>query len=98
MAPNLTAEDVRRIAALARLDLSPDDAARFAPQLAGILAYADAVRQVDTRTVQTTAADEQFRAPLRDDEPRPSLDRATVLDQAPDARREAGLYRVPKVL
>jgi Asp-tRNA(Asn)/Glu-tRNA(Gln) amidotransferase C subunit len=34
----------------------------------------------------------------REDEPEPSLDRDTVLKNAPDARREAGLFRVPKVL
>jgi Asp-tRNA(Asn)/Glu-tRNA(Gln) amidotransferase C subunit len=34
----------------------------------------------------------------REDVPAPSLDRDEVLANAPDARREAGLFRVPKVL
>ncbi len=33
----------------------------------------------------------------RIDTPSPSLDRAVVLAEAPDAAREAGLFRVPKV-
>ena len=34
----------------------------------------------------------------RADTPVPSLDRATVLAQAPDPASDAGLFRVPKVL
>jgi Asp-tRNA(Asn)/Glu-tRNA(Gln) amidotransferase C subunit len=37
-------------------------------------------------------------AGLRDDEPTPSLNRRAVLEQAPDADVDAGLFRVPKVL
>ena len=87
-----------RIATLARLDITPEDADVFAPQLAGILAYADAVQQVDTSTVSLMSADGQHDAAMRADEPRPTLARTEVMAQAPDARDDAGLYRVPRVL
>jgi Asp-tRNA(Asn)/Glu-tRNA(Gln) amidotransferase C subunit len=35
---------------------------------------------------------------MREDEPRPSLDRDDVLSQAPAADRAAGLFKVPRVL
>ena len=48
MAETLTRADVERIAALARLELTPDEVTLFAGQLTAILAYADQVQQVDT--------------------------------------------------
>ena len=86
-----------RIATLARLELTPDETARFAGQLTAILAYADQVQQVDTSAVAAPAA----VAPetrMREDVPVPSLDRDLVLSQAPAADRAAGLFKVPRVL
>jgi len=99
MAETLTRADVERIAALARLELTPDEVALFADQLTAILAYADQVQQVDTSGVGesskiVTSALPQSRA----DDPRPSLPRDTVLDQAPDVDRDAGVFNVPRVL
>jgi aspartyl-tRNA(Asn)/glutamyl-tRNA(Gln) amidotransferase subunit C len=48
MAETLSRADVERIAALARLELTPDEVTLFAGQLTAILAYADQVQQVDT--------------------------------------------------
>ena len=96
MSDILTAADVERIATLARLELTPDETARFAQQLTAILAYADQVQQVDTSAV----ADRPFGgdARLREDAPAPSLDRDVILGQAPVADRAAGLFRVPRVI
>jgi len=96
MATVLSPADVDRIAALARLELTDDERARFATQLSAILAYADQVQQVDTSTVAAAAPSSDSR--LREDEPRPSLDRGLVLTQAPAADRAAGLFTVPRVL
>jgi aspartyl-tRNA(Asn)/glutamyl-tRNA(Gln) amidotransferase subunit C len=100
MSDRLTRADVERIAALARLDLSEPEATRFAEQLGNILAHAEQLRQVDTSGVPPTAhiAVPSALAPLRDDEPRPSLDRDVILSQAPDADRARGLVKVPRVL
>lgn len=53
MAETLTRADVERIAALARLELTPDEVTLFAGQLTAILAYADQVQQVDTSSLPT---------------------------------------------
>jgi aspartyl-tRNA(Asn)/glutamyl-tRNA(Gln) amidotransferase subunit C len=90
--------DVRRIAALARLELTPDEVERFSRQLRDILAYADQVQQVDTTGVPPTShplGDSQI---WREDEPRPSLSRDVILENAPETSPRTGLFKVPKVL
>jgi aspartyl-tRNA(Asn)/glutamyl-tRNA(Gln) amidotransferase subunit C len=97
MADILTRADVERIAALARLELTADETHRFADQLTAILAYADQIRQADTSGVDPIGPLVQ-PSPLREDTPVPSLDRDTVLEQAAEADRAAGLFKVPRVL
>ncbi|HXT70640.1 MAG TPA: Asp-tRNA(Asn)/Glu-tRNA(Gln) amidotransferase subunit GatC [Vicinamibacterales bacterium] len=96
MGSQLTRADVERIAELARLAIEPGDAPRFAEQLSSILDYATSVQRVDTTNVPPHAG--VAVSPLRADSPVDPLDRHAVLEQAPDANVDAGLFRVPKVL
>jgi aspartyl-tRNA(Asn)/glutamyl-tRNA(Gln) amidotransferase subunit C len=107
MAETLTRADVERIAALARLELTPDEVTLFAGQLTAILAYADQVQQADTSGLDaapataglpTAAMAEVGDIAARDDVPAPSLDRDLALSQAPAADRAAGIFKVPRVL
>jgi aspartyl-tRNA(Asn)/glutamyl-tRNA(Gln) amidotransferase subunit C len=98
MASKLTRDDVLRVAELARLELTDDEIARFTKQLDDILTYADAVQQADTSGIPPTAHPLSLETVWRDDTPVPSLDRDEMLRQAPAADRDAGLYKVPKVL
>lgn len=95
MSERLTQSDVQRIAALARLRLTAEEADRFASQLSDILAFAQQVQAVDTTGVAPFDAG-PVRTPMREDQPQPSLDRRTVMDQAPDA--SDALFKVPRVL
>jgi aspartyl-tRNA(Asn)/glutamyl-tRNA(Gln) amidotransferase subunit C len=90
--------DVRKIAALARLELTPDEIELFSRQLSDILTYADLVQQVDTTGVPPTSHPLAEGAVWRTDEPRPSLDRDVALSQAPETSPRSGLFKVPKVL
>lgn len=98
MPAHFTPDDVDRIAELARLKLTHDERALFAKQLADILAYAEQVQEVDTTGVPPTS--HAFASPesLRDDQERPGLNRDDALAAAPDANREIGLFRVPRVI
>ncbi|HEX5215320.1 MAG TPA: Asp-tRNA(Asn)/Glu-tRNA(Gln) amidotransferase subunit GatC [Vicinamibacterales bacterium] len=96
MASPLTDADVRRVAELARLTLSPDDVALFTVQLGNILAYAETINEADTSAVAPTSHPLPAESALRDDESRPCLDRERALANAPDSG--AGLFKVPKVL
>ncbi len=90
--------DVERVAALARVELTPEEITLFSRQLSEILAYAEAVQQIDTTGVPPTSHAGTTEPVWRDDVPTPSLDRTTVLEQAPGASVAAGLFKVPKVL
>jgi aspartyl-tRNA(Asn)/glutamyl-tRNA(Gln) amidotransferase subunit C len=98
MAASLTRDDVERVAALAQLELTPDEISLFTKQLADVLTYAAELQTLDTSGVPATA--HVGRAPRveRADEPRPSLAVADALANAPDGAPEAGLFRVPRVI
>jgi aspartyl-tRNA(Asn)/glutamyl-tRNA(Gln) amidotransferase subunit C len=98
VASRLTIADVERIAALAHLELTAEEKETFTRQLADILAYAEQVQQVDTSGVPATAHVLRTDDIERDDEPQPSLAVDDVMSNAPDGAREAGLFRVPRVI
>jgi aspartyl-tRNA(Asn)/glutamyl-tRNA(Gln) amidotransferase subunit C len=93
----LTRDDVVRIATLARLELTPEELELFTRQLGDILVYVEQIRALDTSGIPPTT--HVLNRPVeREDSTRPSLPRADVLTAAPDAAREAGLFKVPRVI
>ena len=98
MASTLEPKDVDRIATLARLTLTPDERLQFARQLNDVLRFVEQIRQVDTTGIAPTSHPLPADAAWREDVPHTSLPNADALANAPDANREAGLFRVPKVI
>ena len=98
MAPGLTIADVERIAALAHLELTPEEKILFTRQLADVLAYAQQVQAIDTSGVPATAHVHAGQRTEREDEPHDSLSLADALGNAPDPASDAGLFRVPRVI
>jgi aspartyl-tRNA(Asn)/glutamyl-tRNA(Gln) amidotransferase subunit C len=92
----LTLEQVRHIARLARLRLTAEEERRYAEQLSAILDYAERLKRVDTADIPPTAGVQGLQAPLRPDNPRPSLARERVLANAPATAD--GMFLVPPVL
>ena len=93
---SLSADDVRWVAHLARLQLSADELAVITPQLQAIVAYVDQLRQVNTEGVEPLAHPLAIQNVFRGDEPAPSLPVEAALANAP--AREGDFYRVPAVL
>lgn len=93
---NITTEDVRRVAALARLELSEDEVARMTGQLDAILSYVAKLDQLDTTDVAATSHPQAVINAFREDEVRPSLPRETALANAPERTTEA--FVVPRVI
>jgi len=93
---SLTAEQVRWVAHLARLELSDADVAHLTPQLAAILDYVDQLKQVNTDGVEPLAHPLQVHNVFRADQPRPSLPVDEALANAPDRRGD--FFGVPAVL
>jgi len=92
----LTIEEVKKIAFLARLRLTPEEEARYAEQLSAILDYAQRLQEIDTSHIPPTASVLPLNAPLREDESRPSIPRERILSNA--SSQEEGMFRVPPVL
>jgi aspartyl-tRNA(Asn)/glutamyl-tRNA(Gln) amidotransferase subunit C len=93
----LTRQDVQRIAELARLALTDEELDLFTQQLGDILTYVEQIRALDTSGVAPTS--QVLNLPIeREDTPQPTLLRADLLRNAPDAAIEAGLFKVPRVI
>lgn len=98
---SLTADEVRWVAHLARLDLSDAELATMTRQLSAIVSYVDQLRTVDTQGVEPLAHALPIHNVFREDEPAPSLSIADALANAPDRRADAEgkqYYGVPAVL
>lgn len=92
----LSPTEVARLAELARIDLSPDDLERLAPQLDVILAAVASVQEAAADDVPPMSHALPLVNVFRADEVRPSLPQADVLAAAPAA--QDGRFRVPRIL
>ena len=93
---SLTSADVRRIARLARLEVSAEETERTCGQLNGILAFVEQLQAVDTTGITPMAHAVDVVQRLREDKVTEADRRADFQTIAPEA--EAGLYLVPKVI
>ncbi|MEN8258993.1 MAG: Asp-tRNA(Asn)/Glu-tRNA(Gln) amidotransferase subunit GatC [Pseudomonadota bacterium] len=93
---SLKAEDVRKIAHLARLAIDDKDIEAYARDLSGILDLVEQMNAVDTSDVPPLAHPLDMPQRLRPDVVSEEDQRAPFQSQAPQV--EAGLYLVPKVI
>ncbi len=93
--PSLSRADVAHVARLARLELGDDELERFTDQLASVLRHADDLAELELSGVPPTAHPLPVHNVLRDDVPRPGVDRDEVLAAAPDV--EDHRFRVPRI-
>jgi aspartyl-tRNA(Asn)/glutamyl-tRNA(Gln) amidotransferase subunit C len=89
-------EQVRYVAALARLSLSDEESERAARDLDRILAYAEQLQEVDTSGVEPTSHVIPLPTPMRDDRPLPPIDPEVAVANAPE--HEGSAFVVPKVI
>ena len=95
----LSAEDVRRIAKLARLELTEEQVAEYGPQLAAVLGHMDQLRAIQTGDVEPMTHPGARTNALDEDAPRaPSevLPVQALLNIAPETMDH--FVRVPKVI
>ena len=86
-------EQVLHVAKLSRLKLSDEEVTRLEGELSSILDHVDRLAEIDIEGVEPTSHVVPLENVLREDEPRPSLDREVALSQAPDPHD--GAFRVP---
>jgi aspartyl-tRNA(Asn)/glutamyl-tRNA(Gln) amidotransferase subunit C len=105
MTSKVTVEDVDRVAELANLELKPEETPAMLRDLNAILEYVAELNELDTSGVTPLAQvnelvgellDGSGKSELRADQLLPSLDRATVMAQAPET--DQVFFKVPKVI
>jgi aspartyl-tRNA(Asn)/glutamyl-tRNA(Gln) amidotransferase subunit C len=92
---SLTLDQVKKVAALARLELPDADLAKMADQLNAILGYVDQLASVNTDGVEPLAHPLPVQNVFREDVPVPSLPVDAALQNAPV--RLADFFGVPAV-
>ena len=88
--------DVKYVAHLARLSLSPEEEQKIGEQLGHILGYIEKLKEVDVTGVEPTAHAFPLVNVTRPDEIRPSLSHEDALRNAP--AQANGLFMVPKIV
>ncbi len=88
--------DVKYVAHLARLSLSPEEEQKIGAQLGNILGYIEKLKEVDVTGVEPTAHAFPLVNVTRPDEVRPSISNQEALRNAP--AQANGLFIVPKIV
>ncbi|WP_016951461.1 Asp-tRNA(Asn)/Glu-tRNA(Gln) amidotransferase subunit GatC [Anabaena sp. PCC 7108] len=89
-------EQVRKVANLARLELTPDEEEKFTTQLGSILEYIEQLSELDVTDVLPTTRAIDVSNVTREDNLQPYADRDAILSSAP--QQEGDFFRVPKIL
>ncbi len=96
MAQKIDREQVRKVAKLARLDLTEAEIEEFTDQLGAILEYVEKMNELDTTTVEPLAHCLPIHNVFRADEVHESLGTEQTLVNAP--QRDGPFFKVPKIL
>jgi aspartyl-tRNA(Asn)/glutamyl-tRNA(Gln) amidotransferase subunit C len=91
----LQPQDIKKLAILARINVTPEEEVRFATTISTVLDYMNVLKEVDTTSVAATAQVTGLADVVRADVAVPSPLAAALLDQMP--LREEGELVVPGV-
>ena len=92
----ITIEDVRKVAKLARLELPDAQLESYTDQLEKILGYVEQLQSIDTENIPPTSRAVEVVNVLREDLVENTSIREDLLNLAP--QREDNFFRVPKIL
>ena len=89
-------EQVKKVAKLARLELTGAEVEEFSGQLSEVLDYVEKMNELDTRDVEPLAHCLPVSNVFREDFVRPSLGSDKAMANAPDS--DGYFFKVPKIL
>jgi aspartyl-tRNA(Asn)/glutamyl-tRNA(Gln) amidotransferase subunit C len=89
-------DEVERIASLAKLSLSDEEAETLAAELDSLLSHFEALQELDTSGIAPTSHPIPLPTPMRDDQPVAAMDPALAVANAPESAGTA--FVVPKVV
>lgn len=93
--PVLDPQAIRRVARLARLEISDEQVLACSRELSSVLDHIDRLRTLDLDGVEPMTHPSDIEAPLADDVPEPGLPTSVLLGMAPEA--DAPFVKVPPV-
>lgn len=98
MAGKLTKNDTKRVAELAKLDLTTSEIDKFTPQLIAVVDLMNELNEVDTKDIEPTAQTTQLENVLRDD--KVDVTRTLTQDEALSGTENVqnGFFVVPQIL
>jgi len=88
--------DIKYVAHLARLSLTPEEETKISAQLGSIIGYIEKLKEVDVSGVEPTAHAFPLVNVTRPDEVQHSLSNEEALRNAP--AKANGLFMVPKIV
>jgi aspartyl-tRNA(Asn)/glutamyl-tRNA(Gln) amidotransferase subunit C len=93
-------EQVRKVAHLARLELTPEEEEMFTTQLSSILEYFEQLSELDTDNVPPTARAIDVSNVTRADTLQPYTDREDILESAPERETtmSGDFFKVPQIM
>ncbi len=92
----LTGNQVKHVAKLAELPLTPEEVKKFEDQLSETLTYVDKLNEIDTTGIEPTSQVTGLENVTRSDETRPSLSQADALKNAKS--KKDGFFVVKVIL
>jgi aspartyl-tRNA(Asn)/glutamyl-tRNA(Gln) amidotransferase subunit C len=92
----ISVEDIEKVARLSRLTLSEEEKKEMLRELNNFLSYAKRLTELDMTGIEPASHVIPVHNVFREDEVKPSMERDTLLKNAPD--KEDGAFKVPKVI
>jgi aspartyl-tRNA(Asn)/glutamyl-tRNA(Gln) amidotransferase subunit C len=92
----LSEDDIRKVAHLARLNLSDQEVAELRPQLSNLIDYVAVLDEVDTEDVEPLVHAIEQTNVFRDDTPTEPLSREDALANAP--KTDGKYFLVPPII
>lgn len=91
----LSKNEIKKIASLARIDLTPEEEERHAETISAVLEYMELLNEVNTDKVEPTFQVTGLEGIVREDLPEPSINKEMLVCAMP--KTKAGLLEVPGV-
>ena len=93
---SLSKSEIQKVARLARIKISSEEALHFSKELSQIIDWVDVLKEVNTDNVEEMVSVTEMMLPLRKDEVSESDQQESILKNAP--KTDYGCFSVPKVV
>ncbi|MBC8312393.1 MAG: Asp-tRNA(Asn)/Glu-tRNA(Gln) amidotransferase subunit GatC [Candidatus Marinimicrobia bacterium] len=93
---SITSNEIKKLAALSKLSITPDEMDKYSQQLSDILDYVSQLENVDTTDIEPLLNVLDQVNDSKPDEPQPSITQKLALKNAP--KTSGDFFQVPEVI